>query len=117
MTENPKRLPPINKEEALARIGGEEEFLNELLEIYRNEFQKRSAELKKAISEKDFQTIREDGHSLKGASANLSLPALRETALETEMAGKNQDLEAARKALKKLKAEFDRLQKFLSQKG
>lgn len=117
MPEKDNTIPPINKEEALARIGGEEEFLNELLEIYRQEFNRRYVELEKAVAEKDFQMIRESGHSLKGASANLSLLALREAAYEMEIAGKNQDLSAAKNALKKLKSEFDRLQKFLSQKG
>lgn len=106
---------PIDKAEALERIGGDEEFLNELLQIYREEFTRRYAELEKAIEEKDFQSIKENGHSLKGASANLSLPALREAAYEMEMAGKNQDLTSAKNALIKLKDEFDRLEKFLSE--
>jgi HPt (histidine-containing phosphotransfer) domain-containing protein len=115
MAKFPEPLPPIIKEEALARIGGEEEFLKELLEIYRDEFDKRYTALRKAIEEKDFQAIRENGHSLKGASDNLSLPGLREAAFEMEMAGKNQEIDKAVKALNSLKKEFDRLEIFLGQ--
>ncbi|MCI4446086.1 MAG: Hpt domain-containing protein [Candidatus Aminicenantes bacterium] len=117
MSEKSNFTPPINKEEALNRIGGEEDFLNELLDIYREEFEKRYAELEKAIAEGNFQRIREAGHSIKGASANLSLPALREAAYEMEMAGKNEDLDVAQKTLKKLKMEFERLQNFLGYKS
>ncbi|HEK86495.1 MAG: Hpt domain-containing protein [Candidatus Saccharicenans sp.] len=115
MSEKTNSLPPINKQEALERIGGEEEFLKELLDIYRTEFEKRCQELEKAIDEKNYQVIQESGHSLKGASANLSLPALREAAYEMETAGKSQDLEAAKKTLKRLKLEFERLEDFLNQ--
>jgi hypothetical protein len=51
------------------------------------------------------------------ASANLSLPALKEAAYEMEMAGKNEDLDVAQKTLKKLKMEFERLQNFLGYKS
>jgi len=108
---------PINLEEALNRIGGDEAFLKELLEIYRDEFINLSQQLEKAIELKNYSMIADNGHTLKGASANLSLPALREAAWEMEMAGKNQDLEAARKALTALKKEFHRLEKFLSEKN
>jgi len=111
----PETIPPILRDEALARIGGEEEFLKELIEIYRDEFKKRYDALREAIHEKDFQAIRENGHSLKGASDNLSLPGLREAAFEMEMAGKNQDMGKAKQALNSLKEEFDRLVKFLGQ--
>lgn len=117
MKENNKDLSPINRQEVLERIGGDEGFLAELLEIYQEEFKKRYVDLEKAIKDKDFQLIAESGHSLKGASANLSLPGLREASWQMEMAGKNQDLEGARKALQALKKEYQRLQKFLQSGG
>lgn len=108
-----KPTAPIDRAEALDRIGGDEAFLKELLEIYREEFEEKYSELEKAVEEKDFQKVREGGHYLKGASANLSLPALREASWKMEQAGQNQDLGAARKALASLKSEYRRLQEFL----
>lgn len=104
---------PIDRKEVLERIGGDEAFLQELLAIYEEEFEKKYGELEKAVREKDFQTIREAGHYLKGASANLSLPALREAAWKMEQAGQNQDLKTAREALGALEREYRRLKDFL----
>ncbi|MGB9836785.1 MAG: Hpt domain-containing protein [Candidatus Saccharicenans sp.] len=105
--------PPIDRKEVLERIGGDEDFLGELIQIYRQEFDEKIEVLSRAIEEKNYQLIREAGHSLKGASANLSLPALREAAWEMEMAGKEQNLEQARQALEKLKKEYKRLVEYL----
>ncbi len=113
MTGEAKSEIPINWQEALERVGGDEAFLQDLLNIYSEEFEKKFAELKLAVEGKDFRTIREAGHYLKGASANLSLPALREASWKMEKAGTNSDLEAAREALSLLKKEFQRLQEFL----
>lgn len=117
MAASDKAELPINIPEALERIGGDESFLQELLTVYREEFEKKYAELEKAIDEKDFSTIREAGHYLKGASANLSLPALREAAWKMETAGANSDLKAAREALLALKTEYQRIQEFLKSSG
>lgn len=108
---------PIDRKEALERIGGDEAFLQELLDIYDEEFEKKYGELEKAIQDKDFQAIREAGHYLKGASANLSLPALREAAWKMEQAGQNQDLKGAKEALGNLEKEYRRLKDFLRASG
>jgi HPt (histidine-containing phosphotransfer) domain-containing protein len=107
--------PTMDRKEVLERIGGDEDFLKELMEIYQQEFAEKTELLDKAIKEKNFEVIREAGHSLKGASANLSLPALREAAWEMEMAGKEQNLEQAKKALAKLKKEYQRLLAYLGE--
>ncbi|MCR4396272.1 MAG: Hpt domain-containing protein [Candidatus Saccharicenans sp.] len=104
---------PINREEVLERIGGDEAFLKELLNIYNEEFNAKYQELEKAIQDKNFQNIREAGHYLKGAAANLSLPGLREASWKMEQAGQAQDLEAARQALRSLKNEYQRLREYL----
>jgi len=117
MAASEKSGHPINRQEVLERIGGDESFLQELLAIYREEFEKKYAELEKAVGEKDFKTIREAGHYLKGASANLSLPALREAAWKMEQAGASSDLKAAGEALGSLKTEFRRLQEFLGSRS
>ena len=113
MSGETKRIDPINRKEVLERIGGDEAFLKELLEIYDEEFNTKYQELEKAIQEKNFQNIREAGHYLKGASANLSLPGLREASWKMEQAGQDQDLEAARQALLSLKQAYQRLREYL----
>lgn len=117
MPEETKQTDPINVEEVLERLGGDEAFLKELLNMYDEEFQAKYQELEKAIQERDFKNIREAGHYLKGASANLSLPGLRAASFKMEQAGQAQDLEAARQALLTLKKEYHHLQEYLGRKS
>lgn len=99
--------------EALDRIGQEKEFLFQLVDLYKQEFSDRFSQLKQAVEKKEFSSIQEMGHSLKGSSANLSLPPLCEISRRMEEAGKNKDLGEAKKLLPLLEKEFVRLEKFL----
>lgn len=104
---------PFLRQEALDRVGGEAEFLDELLALYEKEFRSQTARLKKALTAGNFESVREIGHGLKGTSANLSLPGLRDAALAVEMAGKAGSAAAARKALEALEREHRRFREFL----
>jgi len=106
---------PLNRAEALERIGGDPEFLQELLGIYFEDFLLKAKQLRCAVSEKSFPAIQDLGHSLKGSSANLSLPGLQKAALNLEMAGREKDLQKAKDSLASLEKEFERLKKFLVQ--
>jgi HPt (histidine-containing phosphotransfer) domain-containing protein len=105
---------PIDFPSALARIGDDESFLQELLELYKMDFEAKEEALQKAIDHQDFLSIQELGHSLKGASANLSLPYLQQAALDMESAGRDRNIDKARGALAALGQEFQNLQEFLS---
>ena len=106
---------PINYLEVLERIGGDTEFLSELLKIYFLEFQEKKAQVEAAIEDADFSLIQEIGHSLKGAAANLSLPSLRGVSSALEIAGRDRNIEAARQALGSLVSECRLLLDFLKQ--
>jgi HPt (histidine-containing phosphotransfer) domain-containing protein len=106
---------PINRAEALDRIGGDPDFLKELLGIYSEEFVLKAKELRAAIDGQEFQTIQELGHSLKGSSANLSLPGLRQAAMDIETAGREKNIQKAKESFACLEKEFERLKKYLAQ--
>jgi HPt (histidine-containing phosphotransfer) domain-containing protein len=108
-----KGKPVFLRQEALERVGGDVEFLEELLALYEKEYRIRSAQLKKALAGGNFKSVHEIGHTLKGSSANLSLPGLRDAALSVEMAGKAADADAARLALEALEREHRRFREFL----
>lgn len=101
---------------ALERIGGDREFLDELLGIYIEEFASSVRALDTALQEQDFTSIQEVGHSLKGSSANLSLLQLRDQAYLIEKAGRENDLLLAEQSTKQLKLEFQRLEEHLAEK-
>jgi HPt (histidine-containing phosphotransfer) domain-containing protein len=104
---------PFLREEALERVGGDGEFLNELLTLYDQEFADKRNGLAEAIARRDAAQIREFGHALKGSSANLSLPGLREAAAAMEKAGAAGDIASAEEAYVRLEREYARLKAFL----
>ena len=106
--------PPLNRAEALERVGDDESFLEELLTIYKEEFAEKSPALAEALANGDAKAVREIGHYLKGASANLSLPGLQAAAWNIEKSGAESKIEEAKAAYQVLLLEYERLKKFLS---
>ena len=109
-SENPL---PINRDEALERVDGDDDFLQELLGLYHDEFAKRFDALERAVASNNFAVIWEAGHGLKGASANLSLPGLQAAAFDMEAAGRERNADRAAKTLDRLRTEYDRLKAYL----
>jgi len=104
---------PIDYAEGLERIGGDVDFLGELLKIYFEEFAEKLKLIQEAVERSDFISIRELGHSLKGASANLSLVSLRKASLFLETAGREERLNNAQTASRRLDTEMQRLKDYL----
>ena len=111
-----KTNSPIAYQFALERVGGDESFLEELLDLYLEDFPQKIEQLQMAIEQKKFELIRKLGHSLKGSSSTLSLTFLQEASFQMEMAGEDKDIVKANKALAFLRQEFKRLEDFLSEK-
>ncbi len=111
-----KTSTPIDLTSALERVGGDESFLYELINIYTEDFSEKFHRLQQAVESGDFETIRELGHNLKGSSANLSLIQLQHVSYDMEESGKDRDIERAQKSLLHLDEEFRRLQDYLAQK-
>jgi len=117
MNEETQQNSPIDYPSALARIGNDESFLKELLELYLMDFEAKKEALKAAIEGMDFISIQEIGHSLKGSSANLSLNFLKNASYEMEVAGKDRDIDRAKKALEELLQQFQSLKTHLASKN
>ena len=110
---NPKSTGPIDLSSVMERIGGDESFLQELIEIYIDDFVEKYSQLKQAIQRGEFGIIKEVAHSLKGASGNLSLTDLQETSYSLELSGKEKNIEQAKKSFLRLGEEFERLKNLL----
>ncbi len=111
-----KNDSPIDFPSVLERIGGDESFLEELLNLYFEDFSEKYNQLQKAVEGKEFNSIRELGHGLKGSSANLSLNFLREASSQMEKSGTEMNIEKAKAALALLEKEFKILKDYLSEK-
>ena len=104
----------IDMDSVLERIGGDESFFQELLDIYIEDFIEKFTHLQQAIAHADFNNIKEIGHSLKGSSGNLSLTSLHETAYSIELSGRENDLDRAKHMFMRLHEEFKKLKDSLS---
>ncbi len=104
---------PIDVADALARVGDDRDFLKELLDIYKEDLATRITALREAVAGGDLKTVERLGHAVKGSSANLSLPLLRDRAAAIEFAGKNGDAAKALANLDGLEKEFQRLRDHL----
>ncbi len=105
---------PIDYSSALRRIGSDESFLKELLDLYVATFESKREGLINALTKQNFEEIKAIGHTLKGSSANLSLLPLQEASLELETAGKEANIAKAWEAVTRLEAEFLRLKDFIA---
>ncbi len=104
----------INIDEAVERLGGDESFLYELLNDFISEYRNYMDELQKEIGERNFDKIYVIGHTVKGASALLSLGNIREFSYQLEKAGKSRDIDKIKVIFDELQSEYDNLVEYYS---
>ena len=103
---------PIDLASALERTGGEMDFLEELVDMFIGDFEKKHEALKDAVKHKNAAQVQELAHSLKGSSANLGLTPLQETFFQLETAGRNNNLLDIDKKIDLLQNQFNELKTF-----
>jgi PAS domain S-box-containing protein len=101
----------LDRMELLERLGGDKEFLKEVLNIFLQDAPGRILSLREAISKNDARGIRFQAHTLKGSCANVGARALKEDARQIEVAGENSDLNRAKDLLPLLQKDFEDFQR------
>jgi two-component system, sensor histidine kinase and response regulator len=76
-----------NKAEALGRIGGDEELLDELCQIFLEESPKLLEKLRQAVASGDSDGVMRAAHSLKGESSYLGAGGTSQAARQLEEMG------------------------------
>ncbi|MCD6129423.1 MAG: Hpt domain-containing protein [Deltaproteobacteria bacterium] len=109
--------PAVDLNKALEMVDGDKEFLKELVELFKKDCSEKLEEISSAIQKKDFKTIDEVAHSLKGASGNLGLMRIYELSFEIEKMGKETKSEGIEEIYEQLKEEFNNFKEFISQPG
>lgn len=104
---------PIDLPSVMDRIGGDENFLQKLIDIYIEDFIEKYAKLKQAIERSDFNEIKKIGHSLRGSSGNLSLNGLHHISENIELSGKEENIDHAKLLFIQLNEEFEKLKNYL----
>lgn len=84
----------INWDEAMEQVGGDEEFLKELLNDLQEELSAQVSKLYVAMQPVQLMSIRSAAHVVKGAAANLFCEELRAAAYGLEMVAKDAPADA-----------------------
>ena len=104
----------FDREAALRRMGGDDEFLAEVQHVFVSDCPRRLAAIGAAVASRDAQRLRAEGHDLKGAAGTLSALRLVEAARVLERVGKDGRLDDAEMAGRRVAAEIAR---FIAQVG
>jgi signal transduction histidine kinase/DNA-binding response OmpR family regulator len=98
-----------NRAEALDRIGGDEELLRELCQIFLEESPKLLRQLQQAVAAGDFDGVMRAAHSLKGESSYLGAGGTSQAARQLEEMGRKKNLSGASDTVGVLEREVTRL--------
>ena len=98
----------INVDELLARCMGNIDIAERILSKFQTCFSVDLTELEKGVDEHDVSSITLLAHRLKGASANVSAPALYELASEIEKLGRADRISEIPPGVQQLRTEWTR---------
>jgi len=99
----------FDRGELLARVGGDEKLMRDVTQLFLTELPKRLTDIESAVGDGDAERLRVTAHALKGMAGSLSAGAVMEIASELETFGRNQTLDAAGEALRRLETEARQL--------
>ena len=99
----------FDRDELLERIGEDEELMNELIELFKEDYPEKIVDIQQGLESGDAESVRKSAHGLKGSAGNLSFNALSERAKNIELAAKSEDLDTAAAEFTLLMEELDKL--------
>ena len=97
----------FNPAEALARLDGDQELLQELAQIFLKESPEILRRLREAVKRGDVEAVAAEAHSMKGSVSTFGVTSATEAALTIEMMGRQKDLSGAPEALHHLEDTLD----------
>ena len=84
--------PALDRDLAMARVGGDTELLKELGALFLEESPRMMAELRDALARGDVRAVERTAHSLKGSVANFGAKRAVDTAFQIEQSGRTGNL-------------------------
>jgi HPt (histidine-containing phosphotransfer) domain-containing protein len=89
---NSTSRPTLDREVALARVGGDPELLKEIAVLFLNNYHAWMGELREAAGRGDAKGVENTAHGLKGSVANFGAQDAVDAALRLENLGRSRDL-------------------------
>ena len=80
---------------ALLRVGGDEELLKEIADIFLEDYPKVLEEIQAALACGDARRLEQSAHTLKGSAGNFGAKAVVETASRLEQLGRTGRVDGA----------------------
>jgi two-component system, sensor histidine kinase and response regulator len=105
---------PVDKTAGLTNAGGDEDILQDVIQVFLEEAPKQVMKMKEALKNKNVKDAEREVHTLKGSASNIGADPLMKKALQAEMALKNGKLEEASFLFLKVEVEFEKVRRFLS---
>jgi CheY-like chemotaxis protein/HPt (histidine-containing phosphotransfer) domain-containing protein len=99
----------FDREALLERVGEDEAFLQDLIQLFLKDVPERLAELREAVAAGNASLIEQKAHTVKGTAANMAAIELSKIALEIETAAKSNELVHMGSMMKKLEKGFERV--------
>jgi len=106
-------LQVLDRENLMNRVNGDLSLLKDLSDLYLEEYPQRLKDVRNAIKQSDFSTIRNAVHNLKGVYLNFGSDKAAEVAKEMEKLANSDDLEAISKMYNELEICSSELQNAL----
>jgi len=103
----------VDFDDAINRVGGDEEFYAELLEDLRALGNECLPKLRNALETGNPVLLNETAHMLKGAAGNLGLKRLQDLTLQLEVMGKEKSFKNAASLIDLTEKQFKILAQFL----
>ena len=104
--ETPSRL---DRAGLMNRIGGDTEFLTELVEMFRTNGAEQLELIRTAFESGETDALKNASHAIKGTAANIGGKQVAEVAFELEELARKNQLEGADEAIEKLSREIELL--------
>ena len=89
----------LERETALARVGGDIELLKEIAGLFLEEYPVALVDILQALATKDANLLERAAHGLKGSVANFGARAAVDAAFQLEQLGRTDKLDLAPPAL------------------
>jgi len=104
-----EETPVIDRAAVLEKLGGDEELLAEIIELYLDDAPKVLDSIRAAFATEDVEGVWKAAHRLKGSVGSLSADPAFQAAKHLEEVGRKGDLAAAVQAFEALEREAERL--------
>lgn len=99
----------VNLPELLARVDYDWELLQEIVDLFKDEFPRLHEQLRAAVLQGDLSQVEKLAHTLKGMLLTLSIEHCADTVAAMEQQAKAEDVIGVREGFKVFESTIDRL--------